>query len=238
MKLPSIILALIIGIALLTCVPVNADETPAGPYLSTVGTASIDATPNIATITIELSYLSKDAMDAKRKVDNRVAQYFDFLHKQGIDRKDINAANLSTQPEYNYQHGSSELKGFLAQRQVQVTMRQLGKLNEILDGALKLGLNEIQAIKLGVANPDSYREQVRQKAIQNALLLARSLANGFKVKLGPIYSIHYQEDNNQSPLPVMFLRTENAASSVSQTYQQQTIPFKDQVAVVFGLQNS
>lgn len=237
MKLQTTILALIIGLASFTCLPVNADQTPSGPYLSTVGTASIDATPDIATINIEVSYLAKDAVEAKRKVDSRVAQYFDVLRKKGIGLKDINAANLSTQPEYDYQQGSSELKGFRALRQVQVTLRQIGKLNEILDGALKLGLNEIRAIKLGVANPESYDEQVRQKAIQNALLLARSLANGFKVKLGPIYSIRYQADNEPSPLPVMFLRAENSASSVSQTYQQQTIHFKDQVAVVFRLQN-
>lgn len=237
MKLPTAILALSIGLALFTCIPVTADETPTSPYLSTVGTASIDATPDIATINIDVSYLAKDAVEAKRKVDNRVAHYFDFLRKQGIDPKDINAANLSTQPEYDYPHGSVELKGFRALRQIQVTLRQLGKLNEILDGALKLDLNEIRAIKLGVANPDNYHEQVRQKAIQNAWLLARSLANGFKVKLGPIYSIHYQADNESSPSPVMFLRAENAATSASQTYQQQTIPFKDQVAVVFELQN-
>ncbi len=144
-----------------------------------------------------------------------MAQYFDFLRKKGIGPKDINAANLNTQPEYDYQQGSSELKGFRAIRQVQVTLRQIGKLNEILDGTLKLSLNEIRAIKLGVANPDNCHEQVRQKAIQDALLLARSLANSFKVKLGPIYSIHYQADNEPSLLPVMFLRAENTASSAS-----------------------
>ena len=238
MKLSTVILGSISAIVSLTCMSVIADELPAAPYLSTVGAASIDAAPDIATINIEVSYLSKDAVDAKRKVDNRVGQYFDFLHKQGIERKDINAANLSTQPEYNYQNGSSEFKGFLAQRQVQVTLRQLGKLNEILDGALKLGLNEIRAITFGVASPDRYQEQVRQKAIQNATLLARSLAKGFEVKLGSIYSIHYQGDNEQSPLPVMFLRSENAASTPSRTYQQQIMHFKDQVAVVFELQKS
>ena len=237
MKLQTAIFALIIGLASFACMPVDADETPAGPYLSTIGTANMDAKPDIATINIEVSYLAKDAVEAKRKVDDRVAQYLDFLRKKGIGPKDINSANLSTQPEYDYQHGSSKLKGFRAIRQVQVILRKIGKLNEILDGALKLGLNEIRAIKLGVASPESYHEQVRQKAIQNALLQARSLANGFKVKLGPIYSIHYQTDNEPSPLPVMFLRAENATSSASQTYQQQTIHFKDQVAVVFGLQN-
>lgn len=218
--------------------PINADEMPAGPHLSTTGSANIDVTPDIATITIEASYSAKEAAEAKRQVDKRVSQYFDFLRKNGIEQKDINAANLSTQPEYDYQNGSSELKGFRAVRQVLVTVREIGKLNQLLDGALKLGLNEIQAIKLGLAKPSNYREQVRKKAIQNAILLATSLAEGFKVKLGPIYSIHYQGDNDQSPLPIMLLRAENAsANNPDKTYQQQTIHFKDQVDVVFELQN-
>ncbi|HEY2567674.1 MAG TPA: oxidative stress defense protein [Candidatus Aquirickettsiella sp.] len=239
MKLKTLIfLAVSIGLTTSVLSLTHAGELPAAPHLSTIGTASIDATPDIATITIEVNYTSKRAVDAKQKVDKRVMQYFDFLRKNGIEQKDINAANLSTQAEYDYQNGSSELKGFRAVRQVQVTVREIGKLNQLLDGALKLGLNEIQAIKLGVAKPSNYRDQVRKKAIQNAVLLATSLAEGFKVKLGPIYSIQYQGDNDQSPLPVMFLRAENASTSTpSQTYQQQSIHFKDQVEVVFSLEN-
>lgn len=238
MKLKTLILAISIGLTISVLSLTHAGELPATPHLSTIGTASIDATPDMATITIEVNYTAKHAVDAKQKVDKRITQYFDFLRKNGIEQKDINAANLSTQAEYDYHNGSSELEGFRAVRQVQVTLHEIGKLNQLLDGALKLGLNEIQAIKLGVAKPSNYREQVRKKAIQNAILLATSLAEGFKVKLGPIYSIHYQGDNDQSPFPVRFLRAENASTSTpSQTYQQQSIHFKDQVEVVFGLEN-
>lgn len=238
MKLKTLILAISIGLTTSVLSLTHADELPAAPHLNTIGTANIDAIPDIATIIIDVNYTAKYAVDAKQKVDKRVTQYFDFLRKNGIEQKDINAANLSTQAEYDYQNGSSELKGFRAVRQVQVSVREIGKLNQLLDGALKLGLNDIQAIKLGVAQPSNYREQVRKKAIQNAILLATSLAEGFKVKLGPIYSIHYQGYNDQSPLPVMFLRAENASTSTpSQTYQQQSIHFKDQVEVVFGLEN-
>lgn len=240
MKLRTLTLAVIIGLTSFgLMLPINADEMPAGPHLSTTGTASVDVTPDIATINIEVSYSAKNAAAAKRQVDERVSQYFDFLLKNGIEKKDINAANLSTQPEYDYQKTSTAiLKGYRAVRQVQITVRQIGKLNQLLDGALKMGLSEIHAIKLGVANPNNYREQVRKKVIQAAILQANSLAEGFKVKLGPVYSIHYQGDNDQSmPGPVMFLRTENAiANNPDKTYQQQTIHFKDQVDVVFELQ--
>ncbi|CNI07960.1 oxidative stress defense protein [Yersinia pekkanenii] len=240
MKLKTLALAAMMGLGTLPlALHVQAAEVPEGPHVVTSGTASVDATPDIATIAIEVSVSAKDAADAKKQADTRVAQYFDFLRKSGIDKKDINAANIRTQPEYDYQKtGEAVLKGYRAVRQVQVTLRQLDKLNELLDGALKSGLNEIRAVELGVANPENYREQARKKAIENAISQAGSLADGFNVKLGPVYSIRYHVANYQ-PMPVarMFKSAEAApANDAAQTYEQQTIHFDDQVDVVFELQ--
>ncbi|BEO72596.1 oxidative stress defense protein [Serratia marcescens] len=219
----------------------QAAELPEGPHVVTSGTASVDATPDIATLAIEVSVSSKDAAQAKKQVDERVAQYFDFLQKNNIEKKDISAANLRTQPEYDYlKTGESVLKGYRAVRQVQVTLRQLDKLNELLDGALKSGLNEIRAVELGVAKPDVYREQARQKAIENATQQAESLAKGFHAKLGLVYSIRYRVANYQ-PMPVarMYKAAGAAAENdAAQTYEQQSIHFDDQVDVVFELQRN
>ncbi|AKE08924.1 hypothetical protein XJ20_03040 [Serratia liquefaciens] len=233
-------MAAMIGLGTLP-LALQAAEVPEGPHVVTSGTSSVDATPDIATLAIEVSVSSKDAAQAKKQVDERVAQYFDFLQKNNIEKKDISAANLRTQPEYDYlKTGESVLKGYRAVRQVQVTLRQLDKLNELLDGALKSGLNEIRAVELGVAKPDVYREQARQKAIENATQQAASLAKGFNAKLGPVYSIRYHVANYQ-PMPVarMYKSAGAAAESdVAQTYEQQSIHFDDQVDVVFELQRN
>ncbi|SUI73574.1 26 kDa periplasmic immunogenic protein precursor [Serratia quinivorans] len=201
MKLKALAMAAMIGLGTLP-LALQAAEVPEGPHVVTSGTSSVDATPDIATLAIEVSVSSKDAAQAKKQVDERVAQYFDFLQKNNIEKKDISAANLRTQPEYDYlKTGESVLKGYRAVRQVQVTLRQLDKLNELLDGALKSGLNEIRSVELGVAKPDVYREQARQKAIENATQQAASLAKGFNAKLGPVYSIRYHVANYQ-PMPV------------------------------------
>lgn len=236
MKLTKLALAALIFTSPFAAV---ADELPNGPHVVTSGQASVDATPDIATLAIEVGVSSKDASEAKKQADSRVAQYFDFLQKNGIDKKDINAANLRTQPEYDYlKDGKSELKGYRAVRQVQVTLRQLDKLNELLDGALKSGLNEIRSVELGVANPDGYRDKARQAAIENATHQAGELAKGFNAQLGPVYSIRYHVANYQ-PMPMArMFKTADAApmSSAAQTYEQQSIHFDDQVDVVFELQ--
>ncbi|MDQ8039759.1 MAG: oxidative stress defense protein [Rickettsiella sp.] len=240
MKLKTLTLAILIGLGVALALPINATEMPQGPHLSTTGIASVDVPPDMATIVIEVSSSAKDAAAAKRQVDMRITHYFDFLHKNGIENKDINAANLITQPEYDYQKsGTAVLKGYRAVRQVQVTLRQIDKLNVLLDGALKLNLNEIQSVRLGVANPTIYHEQALKKAIDNAIFQATSLADGFKVNLGPVYSIQYQMNNDQPPMPrPLFLRVGNASeTNPAQTYEQQRIHFKEQVDVVFELKN-
>ncbi|CAI0860578.1 oxidative stress defense protein [Serratia proteamaculans] len=240
MKLKALAMAAMVGLGTLP-LALQAAEVPEGPHVVTSGTSSVDATPDIATLAIEVSVSSKDAAQAKKQVDERVAQYFDFLQKNNIEKKDISAANLRTQPEYDYlKTGESVLKGYRAVRQVQVTLRQLDKLNGLLDGALKSGLNEIRAVELGVAKPDVYREQARQKAIENATQQAASLAKGFNAKLGPVYSIRYHVANYQ-PMPVarMYKSAGAAAESdAAQTYEQQSIHFDDQVDVVFELQRN
>ncbi|CAI0709043.1 oxidative stress defense protein [Serratia ficaria] len=240
MKLKALAMAAMVGLGTLP-LALQAAEVPEGPHVVTSGTSSVDATPDIATLAIEVSVSSKDAAQAKKQVDERVAQYFDFLQKNNIEKKDISAANLRTQPEYDYlKTGESVLKGYRAVRQVQVTLRQLDKLNGLLDGALKSGLNEIRAVELGVAKPDVYREQARQKAIENATQQAASLAKGFNAKLGPVYSIRYHVANYQ-PMPVarMYKAAGAAAENdAAQTYEQQSIHFDDQVDVVFELQRN
>lgn len=238
MRLKALVIAGLMSTTALSATA-TASELPDGPHVVTSGQSSVDATPDIATLSIEVSVSSKDAAEAKKQTDARVAQYFDFLQKNNIEKKDIDAANLRTQPEYDYlKDGKSVLKGYRAVRQVQVTLRQLDKLNELLDGALKSGLNEIRSVELGVANPEQYRDKARQAAIEDATRQAGQLAKGFNATLGPVYSIRYHFANYQ-PMPMarMYKAADAAPmTSAAQTYEQQSIHFDDQVDVVFEIQ--
>lgn len=234
MKLKVLALAATLG---LTTMAAQASELPDGPHIVTSGTASVAAVPDIATLAIEVNVSAKDAASAKKQADDRVAQYLSFLEKSGIAKKDINSANLRTQPDYDYQNGKSILKGYRAVRTVEVTLRQLDKLNGLLDGALKAGLNEIRSVPLGVAQPDAYKDKARKAAIDDAVHQAQELAAGFHSKLGPVYSVRYHVSNYQpSPMVRMMKAADAAPVSAQETYEQATIQFDDQVDVVFELQ--
>ncbi|HDS9302909.1 TPA: oxidative stress defense protein [Klebsiella quasipneumoniae subsp. similipneumoniae] len=234
MKLKVLALAATLGFSTMAA---QASDLPDGPHIVTSGTASVAAVPDIATLAIEVNVAAKDAASAKKQADDRVAQYLSFLEKSGIAKKDINSANLRTQPDYDYQNGKSILKGYRAVRTVEVTLRQLDKLNGLLDGALKAGLNEIRSVSLGVAQPDAYKDKARKAAIDDAVHQAQELAAGFHSKLGPVYSVRYHVSNYQpSPMVRMMKAADAAPVSAQETYEQATIQFDDQVDVVFELQ--
>ncbi|EBW1876454.1 oxidative stress defense protein [Salmonella enterica subsp. enterica serovar Java] len=234
MKFKVMALAALVGLSAMSA---QASELPEGPHIVTAGTASVDAVPDIATLAIEVNVAAKDAATAKKQADERVAQYLSFLEQNQIAKKDISAANLRTQPDYDYQNGKSILKGYRAVRTVEVTLRQLDKLNSLLDGALKAGLNEIRSVSLGVAQPDAYKDKARKAAIDDAIHQAQALAVGFNSKLGPVYSVRYHVSNYQpSPVVRMMKAADAAPVSAQETYEQPTIQFDDQVDVVFQLE--
>lgn len=112
-------------------------------------------------------------------------------------------------------------------------------MNTLLDGALAAGLNEINSEQSVVKDPKHYHDEDRNKAIDNAKAQAESLAAGFNVKLGKVYSINYRApDATPYPMPrmkAMYQMVAAAASDSNQTYEQQRIDFTDQVGVIFEL---
>lgn len=239
MKDKALIIALCSSLLVATPVVFSAD-VPDAPHLVTSGNATIQAVPDMATLQIEVNTQASQAGEAKNKADQRVAAYFDFLKQQGVPREDINAANVTTQPYYDYsQKGQPKRLGYQATRQMTVKLHQLEKLNPLLDGALKAGLNEINGVSMGVADPEKYRQQARSAAIKDAITQAQAVAKGFGSGLGTVWSIQYQAQP-ASPAPayrMLALKTASAATTADETYQQSKLDFEDHVNVVFELKS-
>lgn len=237
MKFKILVLAAMVGLG--SGAAAMAADLPNSPHIVTTGTATVDAVPDIARLNIEVNVSAKDAGTAKKQADQRVAQYMTFLQNNGVEKKDISAANLRTQPMYEYtKEGKAVLKGYQAIRNVTVTVRDLNRLNDMLDGALKAGLNEIRSVSFEVAQPQAYQDKARQAAIEDAIRQANRLAEGFHTKLGQVWSVRYHVADVQ-PVPVMRMMKAAAAPDVSasDTYEQQKIQFDDRVDVVFELDN-
>ncbi|MBL0634835.1 SIMPL domain-containing protein [Aeromonas dhakensis] len=225
--------------ALVVSVPLFAIEVPQAPHLVVSGYAEQKAEPDMLTLNVSVTALEKQGIKAKQQVDGKVAAFFGQLEGLGIKRTDVEAGNLVISPEYQYpQNKKPELVGYRAQRQLAVKLYQLDKLSELMDTALKAGLESVSQIEYGLKTPQAMKEQARLGAVEDARSKAESLAKAFGMKLGKVYSVEYR---NNTPMPIYSRALKAAAMSpaadmMENSYQQQQISITDNVEAVFLLE--
>lgn len=207
------------------------------PQLETVGVSQLVVAADMAEINVEVTIKDKTAKGAKALSDKAVAKFIERLKAAGIDRVDIQSANLNLQPQYHYQKDKpAKLTGYNASRQVTVKVNELSRLNNILDSALEEGINRVNNIALKSSKESEYIDKARQAAIVDAQNKAKSLAQGFGVKIDGVWNIRYFE---QHPVQPVMLRMNAVSSSVdaAETYQQGQVTFTDRIEVVFKLKD-
>lgn len=226
--------------ALVVSAPLFALEVPQAPHLVVSGYAEQKAEPDMLTLNVSVTALEKQGIKAKQQVDGKVAAFFGQLEGLGIKRSDVEAGNLVIFPEYQYpQNKKPELVGYRAQRQLAVKLYQLDKLSELMDTALKAGLESVSQIEYGLKSPQTIKKQARVGAVEDAKIKAESLAKAFGMKLGKVYSVEYR---NNTPMPVYSRALKEAvmaapaADMMENSYQQQQISITDNVEAVFLLE--
>lgn len=225
--------------ALVVSAPLFAIEVPQAPHLVVSGYAEQKAEPDMLTLNVSVTALEKQGIKAKQQVDGKVAAFFGQLEGLGIKRTDVEAGNLVISPEYQHpQNKKPELVGYRAQRQLAVKLYQLDKLSELMDTALKAGLESVSQIEYGLKTPQAMKEQARLGAVEDARSKAESLAKAFGMKLGKVYSVEYR---NNTPMPIYSRALKAAAMSpaadmMENSYQQQQISITDNVEAVFLLE--
>jgi hypothetical protein len=217
---------------------------PPNRHVEVRGTAQITAKPDIAIISFEVKSIKKRALDAKQEVDKRVNQLFDGIDKFDIKEKAISASSLLTEPYITYTDDDTEvISGYVATRSLKVTLTNIAEMNDFIDFALSVEINEIEDIELVCSKADEFRGKVSLLAIKNAQDKGVFFAQAFDAELGDIYSINASSNgSNYGYRSGSIERIEVTGSRIDPDdlapgrYLQATISFSASINVVFDLE--
>ena len=206
---------------------------PAAPHVLTNGSAEIRVPADMATLSFSITTQEKTPQKARQVVDTSVASFVNALELAGFKRQELVAGNLRLAPEYSQTSGLSlKLNGYQASRDVIVRVYQLDRVGQVIDVALKSGINAVQSIQYDVRDKARYISQVREQAISDSKSKAAELAKAYGMTLGKIYSIQYV---SQEPPSLIRGRMLMNAPSPADSYLAEDIRFADNVSVVFNL---
>jgi len=151
--------------------------------VSFIGEGKVKAAPDTAKVEIGLITEDKDSISVQNENSAKMNKVIDYLKKEGINNEDIKTANYNLSPKYEYNKGKSTLVGYILNQTLEVTVRDLDKTGEILDGAVSNGANQINSISLFVDKPEELKNKAREAAVKQAKeqALATSKVAGFSL---------------------------------------------------------
>ena len=180
----------------------SAEESEARlPHITVSGTASADAKPDLAVLSLgstdENSVAATAVADNARHAQAIVAE----LRKQDIDPADIQTIETSLSPimedEANPKNPKSNkpvVAGYRASIAFAVTIRQLNKVGSIVGRIVEHGANDYRGLAFLVSDEEARYDKLRGKAVENAMHRAGLYAQGASMKLGRLLAINPEPD--------------------------------------------
>ena len=204
-------LALAAALALPIASPVMAEEVRA-PMINVTGTGTVEAAPDIASLTIGVTTQGETAVAALAANSAAMEAVMARLTAAGVEARDMQTSNLSVNPNWTgYDSSAPTISGYVAANLLTVTIRDLAGLGPVLDAAVQDGANTLNGLSFGFADPGPLLDEARKEAVADARARAELLATAAGVKLGRVLSI---SEGTPEGGPMPMFKAELAAAPV------------------------
>ena len=188
--------------AILLFVLVSATATSAGT-LTVTGQGSVSAVPDMATMSLGVTQTEHDAKDAMSAAVRDANEMLAALRAEGLEEKDIQTGRVSLNPVWDYSGNRSRITGFTASISINVVLRDLDRIGEVLSVVTEIGGNRFGGFSLGLEDDSAMRSLARQEAVKDAMAKAQDYAFAAGVTLGDIMSINENGGGYGGPVPMM-----------------------------------
>jgi len=181
--------------------------------ISVSGIGRVTIAPDVADLRLGVQITKPTVGEARDAAAVAMANVVAALRAAGIAEKDIQTSILSLQPVYDYNTDGSapKLTGYQLTNTVAVTIRDLDRVSDAIDGAMTAGATTMDGVTFRVDDPGAAEDQARTAAMADAKEKAQSLASAAGVTITGVASI--SEGYSPTPTPIPYagaLKTEAA----------------------------
>ncbi|PZC41040.1 MAG: hypothetical protein DK305_000030 [Chloroflexi bacterium] len=186
------------------------------------GSGIVNVVPDIASININVFSQKKTASSARESAAQSMQSLMGVFKKFGIEDNDLQTKNYSLYPEYVYEKNEiRRIEAFNVSNNLYIIIRDLDDLGAVLDASIELESDNIRIdnIAFNIDNDKLYKINARKKAIDDALMKAKEIANGINQEIGlPISIIELVDMPYSSPIGisrVMMAEKSSTPTSIS-----------------------
>jgi hypothetical protein len=206
---------------------VAASETAAGNGIAVSGTGEVSGTPDTLTMTFGVSVLRDTVAQAVADAATVSNAVISSLEANGVAEEDIQTANFSIFPDFDYSGDQQRLRGYQVNNSVVAKIRDVDSAGQAIDAAAGAGGDEVivSGVSFSIDDDAELVAAARAKAWEDAEATAQQLADLAGVVLGEPVTIA----ETLSSLPPPFVRTDELAFAAAEATPIE--PGQQQVAV-------
>jgi uncharacterized protein len=181
---------------------VNSVVTQKTDTFSVSGEGKASITPDIAIVSLGVQTQGALVKTVQNDLNTRANAVVGAIKELGISASDIQTANYSIYPTYDYRNGSQKITGYTANTTVTVKVKDFDKVNTVIDTATEKGANTVNGVSFDVSDKTKAEDEARTKAVAEAKKKAEQASHIAGFSLGKI--INYTEsEGGIQPRPMM-----------------------------------
>jgi uncharacterized protein YggE len=224
-------------VALTGCgtVATTTGTTQAGAAINTVtasGTGTTQGAPDTAEMYFGVTTTSSNAQSALDDASKAAEQITSAVKKQGVAAEDIQTRDVSVYPQMTEQDGKQVITGYEASLSVQVKVRDIAKLGEVISAANAAGSNSISGPTFAIADPGPFRAKAIDAAVADARKSAEAMATAAGKSVGEVLSM---SSSDVGPVPQAYGAWDSAAGAAKVPIEPGQLDITASVVVVFEL---
>ncbi len=225
---------------MLSCALAHAGTPlPDGPHIVVTGEGKLSVKPDSARVRVAFEQRSPQPLAAKQAVDARVNALLVGTAGFGIEDQDVRASDIDVEEDVDYDDKDRRIShGHLATRQVTLLLRDIDRLNELLDFCLSSGALRIAEVSFESTQAAQLRAEAKRKAVAEARGKGEEMAAAFGVALGPVYSIDSVNSRSAAGwggATLDRIQVTGSRAPAPGRYLQPTVEYAENVSAVFEL---
>jgi uncharacterized protein YggE len=172
--------------------------------ISVTGIGQASAEPDVVVTTLGVRTDADTAQEALSENNDKMEQLLAALGDAGIDEADIQTISIQLMPRFEETQGQQEttpgIAGYTAANIVEVRIRDIDQLGELIDSAVSAGGNTVEGIRFEVeSNRADLYNQALEAAMEDARAKAEQLASLAGAELGEVVQI---VEGSAFPIPL------------------------------------
>ncbi len=199
---------------------VNSVTTQKSSTFDVSATGKVTVQPDIASINVGIQVNGSTVKATKEQINSVITKVSSEIKQLGVKEEDIQTTNYNINPEYDYSGGTQKIKGYSASTNLYVKVKQIDKVNQVIDAATSNGANQVGGINFELDDKAKAQNEARTKAVAEAKQKAEDAAKIAGFKLGRI--VNYSENLGGSLIPIPLMRTMDAKGAPETGTQVET----------------